>query len=432
MTQLLCFKTSKSTPKQKMLNQLFGALILGVVSLAIFCSTIHLRGYPPKIKQASRKQGHRTKLRLSNYITAEKWGMINKTIYSAYTKNKRCFFLCEPNDNTNCYDAEETILVYKDDVKARDMRFMQEIRPRLNQRTYLEEQAYGSLDGVHCNISIYYPHLTTIPQSKTCAIVGASGQLINSGCGPQIDSHDFVIRGNLAPIANYTNDVGNKVNVTGINFKKLETIYQNLMNKEVKDPDHKATIENIRYLNDSILWFTKATTARHAAEKLKEVSALLKNYYNLPIHMAYIMRSASVERRYHLKPGKYASTGMNIFSFARTFCKNITLYGFYPFDENHHSTPIWRHYFENATFDFQGKQHDMVHEFTKLTAMHLRGDVTMMVNNLSLHKRIRYLSMLKHGDLKGYKSLWFHPPSNKKSQLPLREILHIELAEFVT
>ncbi|XP_033100855.1 CMP-N-acetylneuraminate-poly-alpha-2,8-sialyltransferase-like [Anneissia japonica] len=379
---------SKNTSKQKMLNQLFGALILGVISLGIFCSSMHLRTYPPKIKQKIKMQKpSRTHLHKSAHITQNKWGSINSTKFLDYTKNKRCFFLCDTEDNNNCFDAEETVLVYKNDVWPRKMRFMQEIRPRLNQRTYLEEEQYGTLDGVHCNISIYYPELRTLHQSKTCAIVGASGQLINSGCGPQIDAHDFVIRANLAPIMNYTKDVGNKVNLTGINFNKLETIFKNLVDKTSDDPEHVDMVENIRYLNDSVLWFTKATTARHAAEKLKVIASILKTGYKLPIQMAYIMRSSSVERRFHLKKGVYASTGMNIFAFARTFCQNITLYGFYPFDENHHRTPIWRHYFENATFNFQSQQHDMVHEFTKLSAMHLRGEVTMVTDKCSMNEK---------------------------------------------
>ena len=54
------------------------------------------------------------------------------------------------------------------------------------------------------------PHLSAIPALGTCAVVGSSGRLINSGLGHAIDGHDSVVRINSSPVQNYSHDVGRR------------------------------------------------------------------------------------------------------------------------------------------------------------------------------------------------------------------------------
>ena len=61
-----------------------------------------------------------------------------------------------------------------------------------------------------------------IPEQMTCAVVGNSGILTDSACGKAIDSHDYVIRMNLAPVGSkFERDVGSKRNITTVNFGQL-------------------------------------------------------------------------------------------------------------------------------------------------------------------------------------------------------------------
>ncbi|CAH1252445.1 ST8SIA2 [Branchiostoma lanceolatum] len=79
---------------------------------------------------------------------------------------------------------------------------------------------------------------TPIKRYRTCAVVGGSGIIKGTGCGPEIDGHDFVIRFNIAPITGYENDVGVKVNMVVVGTFKLHMMKNTLE----ADPDSLHTL----------------------------------------------------------------------------------------------------------------------------------------------------------------------------------------------
>ena len=68
-----------------------------------------------------------------------------------------------------------------------------------------------------------------------------------------------------------------------------------------------------------------------------------------------------------------------MFGIARTFCKRISLYGFYPFQNDSSGRHIPHHYFaENNEFKYKTAKHDFPFEFNKLNDLHERGEVNLV------------------------------------------------------
>nr|XP_048724364.1 alpha-2,8-sialyltransferase 8B isoform X3 [Caretta caretta] len=105
---------------------------------------------------------------------------------------------------------------------------------------------------------------------RTCAIVGNSGILLNSGCGREIDAHSFVIRCNLAPVQDYAWDVGMKTDLVTMNPSVIQRAFEDLVNETWREK----LLQRLHSLNGSILWIP-AFMAKGGKERVEWVNELI-------------------------------------------------------------------------------------------------------------------------------------------------------------
>ncbi|NXK81074.1 SIA8D sialyltransferase, partial [Amazona guildingii] len=116
---------------------------------------------------------------------------------------------------------------------------------------------------------------------KTCAVVGNSGILLDSGCGREIDSHDFVIRCNLAPVVEFAADVGTKSDFITMNPSVVQRAFGGFQN----ETDREKFVHRLSMLNESVLWIP-AFMVKGGEKHVEWVNALiLKN--KLKVRTAY-------------------------------------------------------------------------------------------------------------------------------------------------
>ncbi|XP_072033260.1 alpha-2,8-sialyltransferase 8B-like [Amphiura filiformis] len=177
---------------------------------------------------------------------------------------------------------------------------------------------------------------------RTCAVVGNGGILLDSGCGKEIDAHDFIIRSNIAAIREYVNDVGSRTDIMTINAQGLRWLVDSLLkngtnSKSVEDFDR------LRFLNESVLWFTKSIK-REGGELLTTLYDIFKKHH-LPIRIAYSPENQipTTQRIWNID---FPTTGLFLYTFAAAICDNISLYGFYPFSKGLNRDAVQHHYYE--------------------------------------------------------------------------------------
>ncbi|XP_006812829.2 alpha-N-acetylneuraminide alpha-2,8-sialyltransferase-like [Saccoglossus kowalevskii] len=121
----------------------------------------------------------------------------------------------------------------------------------------------------------------TIPAQKTCALIGNGGILLNSSCGEEINSNNFVVRCNIPVITGYEQDVGNKTNVTIINRATMMQLYRMSHRRKQKQlPDF---LNNYVSLNNTILWYPGVSSVPVRQRSI----AYLKSRLNLVYEVAY-------------------------------------------------------------------------------------------------------------------------------------------------
>ncbi|XP_041915810.1 CMP-N-acetylneuraminate-poly-alpha-2,8-sialyltransferase [Alosa sapidissima] len=208
---------------------------------------------------------------------------------------------------------------------------------------------------------------------KTCAVVGNSGVLLSSGCGQEIDSHDFVIRCNLAPLAEFAADVGLRSDFTTMNPSVIQRAYGGLRNAT----DRECFVERLRALNDSVLWIP-AFMVKGGEKHVEGVNELILQR-SLRVRTAYpslrlihAVRGYWLTNRIHIKR---PSTGLLMYTLATRFCDEIHLYGFWPFPKDTHGNPVKYHYYDTLKYRYfsNAGPHRMPLEFKTLKTLHSKG-----------------------------------------------------------
>ncbi|XP_064901560.1 CMP-N-acetylneuraminate-poly-alpha-2,8-sialyltransferase isoform X5 [Columba livia] len=173
---------------------------------------------------------------------------------------------------------------------------------------------------------------------KNCAVVGNSGILLDSGCGKDIDSHDFVIRCNLAPVVEFAADVGTKSDFITMNPSVVQRAFGGFRNEN----DREKFVHRLSMLNDSVLWIP-AFMVKGGEKHVEWVNALiLKNKLKVrtaypSLRLIHAVRGYWLTNKVHIKR---PSTGLLMYTLATRFCDEIHLYGFWPFPKDLHGKPV--------------------------------------------------------------------------------------------
>ncbi|XP_061110238.1 CMP-N-acetylneuraminate-beta-galactosamide-alpha-2,3-sialyltransferase 1-like [Conger conger] len=167
---------------------------------------------------------------------------------------------------------------------------------------------------------------------RTCAVVGNSGNLNGSDYGALIDSNDFVIRMNKAPILGYEKDVGNR------------TTHRVMYPESATNLQKDTSLLLIPFKTLDLEWISSALTTGTVKRTRMRVMAKInadKNkvlIYN-PTFLKYVY-DVWLERH-----GKYPSTGFLTLMFAIHVCDEVNVFGFGASKDR-----TWQHYWETMKF----------------------------------------------------------------------------------
>ncbi len=180
-------------------------------------------------------------------------------------------------------------------------------------------------------------------RSGTCAVVGNSGNLLHSGYGREIDSHDIVLRMNNAVVKGYEADVGKKTNIIMLNAPKMPAI--------VGDAIHLVTYCD--QISETLYTINKVLTNREIISRFKSLR-ILDNRFFMSLY-AYT--------------GGKPSTGLAAVFLCMHYCKTVDLYGF-----GKDASGRWDHYYTEKLWD-AGNLHDISREEEFLNRLESEGFV---------------------------------------------------------
>ncbi|XP_033102110.1 CMP-N-acetylneuraminate-poly-alpha-2,8-sialyltransferase-like [Anneissia japonica] len=205
---------------------------------------------------------------------------------------------------------------------------------------------------------------------STCAIIGSSGILTDSGCGHEIDGHEFVIRENLAKTKSFGNDVGRRTDLMTSNKALTEVLDHCLRGVEVDC--YEEYHSRLNALNDAyFLIITFHDWQKFDKKRFRKFIGRARNEkLSLDIRIPNKPIKPVIRALWSLKND--ASSGLMIFTIATTFCDRISLYGFYPFHIGPHGDSLPYHYYDRGTWK---GVHNLESEYQVFQKLHNEGIV---------------------------------------------------------
>ncbi|XP_077997352.1 CMP-N-acetylneuraminate-poly-alpha-2,8-sialyltransferase-like [Glandiceps talaboti] len=281
--------------------------------------------------------------------------------------------LKELRGNTSLYfNLETSLAIYRDHVQPGKMKLHQRYWPirattRGIFRDYFDDNFY------------------TLKPQESCAIVGSSGILKDSKCGKEIDSHDFIMRMNLAVVKGFEEDVGRNTNLTAVNHFAIHFLNTYLHNpkKNPKVKKNRRYLTALEHLNGSIVWFPYNMSAHtllmdHANSKITYIlnETLGKRNFTYRVAYAPVPVWPQLTNRFWNKTG--SSEGFVMLTIATLFCKNIHMYGFWPFSTDSDGSDVSHHYYEKIKY--RKRKKTMPREFSILQDLHRRRVITLVTD----------------------------------------------------
>nr|XP_029507539.1 sia-alpha-2,3-Gal-beta-1,4-GlcNAc-R:alpha 2,8-sialyltransferase-like [Oncorhynchus nerka] len=257
---------------------------------------------------------------------------------------------------------------------------------RVGQLMHYDYSSHKYIFSIGENFKSLLPEASPIVNKhyNVCAVVGNSGILTGSRCGPEIEKFDFVFRCNFAPTEIFRRDVGRRTNLTTFNPSILEKYYNNLLTLQ----DRNNFFLSLKKLDGAILWIpafffhTSATVTRTLVDFFVEHRGQLKVQLAWPGNiMQYINRYWKTKQ---LSP-KRLSTGILMYTLASSMCEEIHLYGFWPFGwDPNTGKELPYHYYDKKGTKFTTKwqeSHQLPAEFKLLYRMHTEGLIKLTLSH---------------------------------------------------
>ncbi|XP_074545226.1 alpha-2,8-sialyltransferase 8F-like [Halichoeres trimaculatus] len=202
----------------------------------------------------------------------------------------------------------------------------------------------------------------------TCAVVGNGGILVDSGCGADIDSAEFVIRCNLPPLnEGFEKQVGTKTSLVTANPSILRERYGALMGSR------RAFVEDLKIYSDSLLLlpafsFKSGTLLSvRASYTLEDFGSPVQPVFFNPEYLQDLINFWRSQGLKAVRP----STGIIMTSLALEICDNVHLYGFWPFSTHPFGLySLTNHYYDDKKVTIL---HSMPAEFQLLMQLHNDG-----------------------------------------------------------